>query len=722
MHDHLPIDNGAAARSSITASLARRLPEKLASLAPLAYNYRWSWEPGGAAVFEAIDAEVWDRTDHNPVRTLVEARPEALERAAADSDLVARADDLVATVEDDLDRPFASGFSRDQPIAFLCAEYGIHRSLPVYSGGLGVLAGDILKEASDLALPMVAVGLLYRHGYFHQRLDIAGWQHEYWIEADPDLLPMVRVVDDRGDPLAIDVPVWDRTVRLHVWRVDVGRVPLYLLDADVPGNNPIDRFVTSRLYEANRDLRLAQYALLGIGGIRALQALHLEPATVHLNEGHAALGALELAATDLGRGSSFEQASKAAKQRVVFTTHTPVAAGNETYAADRILDVLQQLPDRLGQDRDGFLRLGRINPDDEHAEAGMTPVALRLSRHVNGVSERHGEVARNMWSGLFQVEPDDVPINHVTNGVHLPTWMAAPMRSLLDRYLEAGWTRQAADPQTWAPVAGIPDGEVWAARCEAREQLIAYVRRRIARDRLARGQSLDYIERTLAGLDPEALTLGFARRVAAYKRLYLLRSDPDRLLRLVGGERPVQLLFAGKAHPADDGAKGILRSMFEFKDAPQVAERVAFLEDYGMASGAMLTMGCDVWINVPRPPLEASGTSGMKSSLNGGLNLSVLDGWWGEAYDGDNGWAISGDVDHNAGAQDARHADELYGLLERQVLPLFHNRDADGVPTAWVRRVKGALMTVGPRFCATRMMQDYARDVYTAETPAATRS
>lgn len=716
----LPVANGADARHDVVASLARRLPDELRPLADLAFNYRWSWDPRGAQVFEDLDPEGWARAEHNPVRQLVQTRPEALERAAADRLLLERIGDVVATVNADLQRPFADGFSADAPIAFLCAEYGLHRSLPVYSGGLGVLAGDILKEASDLALPMVAVGLMYRHGYFHQRIDAGGWQHEYWTEANPRLLPITRVTDQDGDPLAVDVPVWDRDVRLHVWRVDVGRVPLFLLDADVAGNNPVDRWITGRLYETNRDLRLAQYAVLGIGGIRALHALGLTPGVVHLNEGHAALGALELAAADVAHGHPFERAQTQARQRVVFTTHTPVSAGNETYHPNQILDVLAALPQRLGTDEAGLLRLGRVDPDNDHAEAGMTPMALRLSRHVNAVSQRHGEVARGMWSGLFQVEPDEVPIRHVTNGVHLPTWMAPPIRALLDRHLDPGWTRRAANPQTWEPVDAIPDAEVWAARCEAREELIAYVQDRVARDRLARGEDLAYLDRTLQGFDAQVLTVGFARRVAAYKRLYLLRRDPDRLLRLLGGPRPLQILFAGKAHPADDGAKGILRSMFELKGAPNVAERTAFLEDYDMASGAMLTMGCDVWINVPRPPLEASGTSGMKSALNGGLNLSVLDGWWDEAYDGDNGWAISGDVDHDAGAQDGRHADELYGLLEREVVPLFHNRNADGVPVAWVRRVKGALRTVGPRFCATRMMQDYARDVYTE--PAARTS
>lgn len=709
-----PVTQATDGRERAIALLAERLPEALAPLARLAYNYRWSWTPGGAEVFAAIDPARWASTAGNPVRTLIEAPPTARSRAASDPGLVAEVERLAGVLRDDLARPTleVGGASRQAPIAYFCAEFGFHPSLPVYSGGLGILAGDICKEASDLALPFVGVGLFYRRGYFHQRVNLAGWQQEYWTEVDPDLLPFTPVLNGRGEPLLVEVPLWDHTVDVRVWRVDVGRVPLFLLDADVPTNSATDRWVTARLYDSNRDIRLAQYAVLGIGGVRALRAIGIEPGLVHLNEGHGALAALELAADDAGGGGDLGQTVAKGRDRVVFTTHTPVAAGNETYEPWRIVSVLEQLPGRFGTDQRSLLSLGRVDPGQTDAEAGMTPIALRAARAVNGVSARHGEVARRMWAPLFQRPAEEVPIGHVTNGVHLPSWMAPPVRRLLDAHLGEDWVRRADDPDTWQPVLDIPDAELWAARREARADLIGFVHGRVATDRLARGEDLAYARRAAQALDPDALTLGFARRVAAYKRLYLLRHDVDRVLRLLDGETPVQLVFAGKAHPADEGAKGILKSMFDLRGAGHVADRVAFLEDYGMKLGSLMTGGCDVWLNVPRPPFEASGTSGMKSALSGGLNLSVADGWWAEAYDGDNGWCISGDEDPDGEAQDHRHAGELYDLLEREVVPLFADRDDDGVPVGWCRRVKASLVTVGPRFCATRMMRDYMSRLY----------
>ncbi|MBW3657423.1 MAG: alpha-glucan family phosphorylase [Actinobacteria bacterium] len=714
-----PVRQATQGREEAVASLADRLPEPLRPLARIAYNYRWSWLPGGHDLFARLDPDRWQRIDRNPVRALIEATPASLAEAAADDAYVAEVERIATALAEDLARP-ATEIERvgpDAPIAYLCAEFGIHPSLPIYSGGLGVLAGDICKEASDLALPFVGVGLFYRRGYFHQRVNLAGWQQEYWTEVDPDLLPAAPVLTADGTPLEVSVPVWDRSVTLRVWRVDVGRVALFLLDSDVAGNDPADRWITARLYDANRDVRLAQYTVLGLGAIRALRAIGIEPGLVHLNEGHGALSVLELATAgadgDHGAGTDLASAVAASRDRVVFTTHTPVAAGNETYEPWRVVTVLEQLPRRFGTDQKALLSLGRVDPDEHESEAGMTPLALRAARHVNAVSRRHGEVARGMWAPLFGTPPEDTPIGHVTNGVHLPTWMAPSVRALLDRHLGEDWTRRADDRATWEPVLDIPDAELWEARRAARRRLIDYVKNRIATDRLARGEDIAYAQRAVRALDPDALTLGFARRVASYKRLYLLRHDVERALALLDGPSPVQLMFAGKAHPADDGAKGILQSMFDLRGASHVADRIVFLEDYGMTSGSMLTGGCDVWLNVPRPPLEASGTSGMKSALSGGLNLSVADGWWDEAYDGTNGWTISGEPDHDHAAQDARHANELYELLERRVLPLWNQRDADGVPVGWCRMVKASLVTVGPTFSATRMMRDYVAQVYT---------
>jgi starch phosphorylase len=601
-------------------------------------------------------------------------------------------------------------------VAFCCAEFGVHASLPIYSGGLGILAGDILKEASDLGLPMVGVGLMYRTGYFHQRIDVTGYQHEYWLDADPERLPCVRVTAADGQALTVTVPVNGDDVVAQVWRVDVGRVPLYLLDTDRPENSPVGRWVTSRLYESNRAIRLAQYAVLGVGGVRALRAMGIQPGLYHLNEGHPALGVFEL--LDQARGRPPTGAEDAAWQRVreqvVFTTHTPVAAGNETYARDELLPMLGHIADLAG-DRERFLGLGRIDPADRGQASGLTALALRACRHANAVSRRHGEVARGMWQPLFPGRAvEGVPIDHVTNGVHVPTWLQGPMRELLDRHLGPGWLARADQRETWAPVNEIPAAELWAARCAAREQLVGMITRRAIGDRLRRGDALGYASAAGSGFgfDKGRLTIGFARRLATYKRLHLVALMPERAIALVGGEHPVQFVFAGKAHPADDEAKEVVRRLFALKGAPSVAGHAAFLEDYDMALAGQLVAGCDLWVNLPRPPLEASGTSGMKSALGGGLQLSVLDGWWAEAYDGSNGWAIDGHVDADHPAQDWRDANTLFDLLEQQVVPMFDERDADGIPQRWVAMIRRSLMTNGPRFSATRMLREYADRIY----------
>jgi len=690
--------------------LARELPDALAPLAAVAYDYRWSWVPGGPDVFARIDRHRFGR-DGNPVRLLRGSPRRVLEHAAGDRGLVERVARLADALRADRARPSDPAVESDRPVAFVCAEYGIHRSLPVYSGGLGVLAGDIVKAASDRALPMVAVGLLYRRGYFHQRVDTAGRQHEYWIDLDPSDLPAVLVTGTDDRPIVVRVPAWDGELAAQVWRVQIGRVPLFLLDADLPENTELERWVTSRLYEGNRSVRLAQYSLLGIGSVLALDALGIEPSVFHLNEGHAALAALELA-TRHARADEPEAVLDAVREQFVFTTHTPVAAGNETYGAEEFLDTLRGVPARVGVEADQLLDLCRIRPGSDEP-VGMTPLAIRASRSVNGVSARHGEVARAMWQPMFPgCEVPAVPISSVTNGVHVPTWMAPPMRALLDRHLGGGWETRAAASDTWAAIDGIPDAELWAVRSELRAELVETCRVRAVKDRLARGESLEYVRAASTTFDPDVLTVGFARRIATYKRLHLLSVDPARALALLDGERPLQFLFAGKAHPMDESAKQITQQLFGLKDAPAVAGRVAFLEDYDLSYAALLVAGCDVWLNVPRPPMEASGTSGMKAALNGALNFSVLDGWWAEAYDGTNGWAIGGDTDDDWDAQDRRHAEVLYDVIEREIVPMFHERDASGIPRAWVARVKASLRTIGWRFSADRMVDDYVRGVY----------
>jgi len=708
--------------AAAAAALRSRLPEPLGALAELAYNYRWSWTPGGPELFASVDPRRWERCAANPVRLLQEVHPDRLRALASDAAFLDRLAAFRRTIAAALAEAPADGVvTPERPAAFFCAEYAVHGSLPVYSGGLGVLAGDILKEASDRGLPLVAVGLMYRHGYFRQRIDASGWQHEYWVETDPDRVPGALVTGDDGEPVTVTVPIGDRRLVAQVWRVDVGRVPLLLLDADRPENDLADRWITSRLYVGDGDVRLSQYALLGIGGVRALHALGVQPGVVHLNEGHAALACVELARIAReAEGCSADEAFESVRRRTVFTTHTPVPAGNDTYPAGQVAEKLAGIAAELGIAVSELVRRGRTNPDDDGQPFGVTQFALRSSRIANGVSARHGEVAREMWHGLWPDRAvEDVPIAHVTNGVHIPTWIGGPIRELLDRHLGEGWVDRAVDPASWEGVAQISDEELWAARGEQRRTLIELVRARSVSERLARGDTAEYVRAAVESLDPEVLTIGFARRVATYKRLDLLLRDADRALSLLAdSDRPVQFLLAGKAHPRDDEGKRLVQRLFEMKGHADVGRRVVYLDDYDFALGAAMTRGCDIWVNVPRPPLEASGTSGIKSAVNGGLQLSVLDGWWPEAYDGSNGWAIGGEVDHDHGAQDWRHADELYRLLTDQAVPTFYAGENGGPPQAWLAMVRASLRTIGPRFGAGRMIRDYVERIYPPEVPA----
>jgi starch phosphorylase len=706
-HDYGRVDVRRAAEG-----LAARLPDALAPLARLAFNYRWSWLPGGSELFSCIDPQRFERCHQNPVALLLDAPAATLRRAARDEGLLARASELEALVAADLERPpRRSRIDAAHPVAFLCAEYGIHVSLPVYSGGLGALAGDLLKQASDAAVPMVAVGLMYRKGYFRQRVDAAGWQHEYWVETDPDVLPAALVTDAADAPLTVGVPIGGADVTARIWRVEVGRVPLFLLDTDCPENAPLDRWITGRLYDGDPETRLAQYALLGVGGVRALRAVGYEPAVIHLNEGHAALAPLELARDR--NGEPLSQALASARERTVFTTHTPVPAGNDSYPPDQVEAVVGRLAGQLGCSAQELVALGKAEPDDPLSPFGVTQAALRMSRASNGVSRRHGEVARDMWRSLWpEREPQTIPIGHITNAVHVATWIGKPMRELLDRHLGADWQARADDPATWTPVDSIPAHELWSARSRQRAGLVGYVAGRSIAERLLRGDMREYVDAAARAFDPDALTIGFARRVATYKRLDLLIRDPEWTLSLLRGDRPVQVILAGKAHPRDDEAKRGLQRMFGLKGARAVGERVVFLDDYDLSSAAWLVRGCDVWLNLPRPPLEASGTSGMKSAFNGGLQLSVLDGWWAEAFDGSNGWAIPGEVDSNHHAQDERDAATLHRLLETDVVPAFYDRDESGIPGRWIALIRASLQTLGPAFCGQRMLAQYLDGPY----------
>jgi glycogen phosphorylase len=704
---------GAEDLAARVAELESQLPGSLRGLASIAYNYRWSWFPGGPSLFRDIDPVRWELAGANPVRFLSELPPSTLVRADADAALVDRANELATALAEDLEDRAIPEASMSGPIAYMCAEYGVHESLPLYSGGLGVLAGDTLKEASDRHLPLVGVGLLYRRGYHRQRLDLTGRQHESWVVSDPHLLPMARVTVD-GAPLELSVEIWGQATSFHVWRVDVGHVPLFLIDADVPANDPVQRWYTARLYDGNETIRLAQYVLLGVGGARALHALGVEPALYHLNEGHPALAALEVAARDVAVGMHVDDALEAARGRFVFTTHTPVPAGNETYGGEALLAAVSDLPARLGMNDEAVLGLFRTDPGDRDEPAGLTQLAIRCSRRRNGVSRLHGEVARSMWRPLFPgVAEADVPITHVTNGAHLASFVSDPFRRLFDRHLGEGWARRASDPATWEPVRSIPDAELWEARCAARDALIDYARTKSVIDRLQRGEEIDYATSAAVTLDPATLTLGFARRLATYKRVELLVFDPGRAMRLLEGPPPLQLFVAGKAHPRDDEGKDALRALFDVaRRQPHVATRAVVLEDYDLAVARRLVGGCDVWINLPRRPMEASGTSGMKATFNGALQLSVLDGWWAEAFDGANGWAIEPADDDDPEAANAHDARLFYELLEQEVIPLFHARGDDGIPHGWCEKMKSALVTCAPRFTASRMLDDYVERMY----------
>jgi len=712
--DTLQVNDGRRDIERAVADLVERLPPPLAPLARIAYNYRWAWFPHGLALFRDIDPAIWRRSECNPRYVIEAATPQRLQALGQESAYVERVQRIAAAIDADLKRPPAdTPITAARPIAYLCSEFAVHCSLPLYGGGLGVLAGDVLKAASDLALPMVGVSLLYRHGYFHQRLDTTGWQHEYWTSTNFERLPAVLVTGSDGSPLTVEMVIRDRRVCVQVWRIDVGRVPLYLLDADREDNHPIDRWITSRLYIGDRHTRLAQYAVLGIGAVRVLDALGIQPGLIHLNEGHAALSSFERLRRLVEAGRLEDEALDRVRRETIFTSHTPVAAGNEGYREEEVEPVLSRFIDQLGLPRSTFYDLGRIHPGDRQEPANITPLALRTSRAANGVSRRHGEVARAMWHPLWPERSEaEVPITHVTNGVHTTTWMSPGMQTLLDRHLGADWRARLGDQAMWERIAEIPDAELWAVRCEQREALVRYVREQSMRDRLARGETPEYVEAAARAFDPNTLTIGFARRMATYKRFYLLSRFPERGLRLLtDGPTAIQIIVAGKAHPQDGEAKHALSGFIQMKRAPEVARRIVFLEDYDLHMAPRLVSGVDLWLNLPRPPLEASGTSGMKVALNGGLNLSVLDGWWAEAYDGENGWAIASPP-ADPRVQDDHDAGALLDLLELEVIPLFYKRDAQGIPRGWVQRIKTSMCTLIPQFTAERMLRDYVQTMY----------
>ncbi len=704
---------------------ARTLPESLRALEQLSWNYWWSWAADGASVFRDLDPEIWEECEHNPRCVLREVEEYRLLKMATDPAYVRRVAQLAAGFDRYMNpatptwaQTNARAITHANPVAYFCAEFGIHNSLPLYSGGLGILAGDHLKSASDLGLPLVGIGLLYQHGYFRQRLRRDAWQEEQYGQLDADMLPLQLVRDGVGAPVLIEMELRGRRVQAQVWRVEVGRVSLFLLDTNVAENADVDRLITGHLYGGDRETRCVQEVLLGVGGVRLLRKLEIEPHLFHLNEGHSAFLTLELAHELTAAGQDFASAAATVRSRCAFTTHTPVAAGHDEFLPSLVEYCFG--PDyiaTLGLDRQQFIALGHIKASDGTELFGLTPLALRMCRSTNGVSRKHGEISRALWQDLFPGHTaDDVPITYVTNGVHTPTWVAPLLRELYEQHVGPNWAELQCDGDCWAQgVARITDEELWHVHRLQKQKLIAFMRHRQYHARLQRGESPEFADAARRAFDPEALTIGFARRVAAYKRWSLILHEPERLMRLLSdATRPMQIVFAGKAHPQDEGAKQILQQLVQWKLHPEVIHRVIFIQDYDQEVARQLVQSVDVWLNVPRRPLEASGTSGEKVAMNGGLNLSILDGWWPEGYDTTNGWAI-GDSTARAGEtndEDARDAESLYQLLETEVVPTFYERDAHGIPRRWVAMMKRAITTLVPAFNSDRMVRDYTEKIY----------
>ena len=697
------------------------LPAPLTALERLAWNYWWSWAADGEGVFRDLDSEIWEECEHNPRQLLAKTSSFRLAEAATDPiylERVSRLDESFQSYMTSQPRLQQDAITAEHPVAYFCAEFGVHTSLPLYSGGLGILAGDHLKSASDLGLPLVAVGLLYRYGYFRQRLRNDGWQEEHYGETFPNDLPINLVKDDHGSPLRIEVLIRQRNVLAQVWRAEVGRVALYLLDTNIPENAETDRWVTGHLYGGDRETRIVQEMLLGIGGVRLLRKLGVSPHVFHLNEGHSAFLTFELA-REIAQSEQqpFAAAIDRVKQQCAFTTHTPVAAGNDEFEAALVLRAFGPGYFReLGLTEDEFLALGRVDPANKLERYGLTPLAIRMCRSTNGVSRKHGDVSRALWQKLFPGKTlEQVPISYITNGVHAPTWMSPPLRYLVEHHIGHDWDAKLRDQKAWAEaIASIPDEELWNAHVRLKERLVAFIRQRSTQTRTTAGERADYIEAASTMFDPAALTIGFARRVAGYKRWNLLLTDQQRLLRLIDNEeRPVQFVFAGKAHPQDEGSKLVLQQLAQWKYDPAVRQRAVFLEDYDQEIARQLVQSVDVWLNVPRRPQEASGTSGEKVAINGGLNLSILDGWWLEGYDGTNGFAIGNGNDVSEVAKiDALDAESLYGTLESKVVPVFYNRDDGGIPRQWIAMMKRAIQTLAPQYNSDRMVEEYARKIY----------
>ena len=697
-----------------------RLPRRIKRLGELAYNLWWTWNPEAQRLFIQIDRDLWERTNHNPIKFLNMVQRASLNSVTQNRYYLEYYDQIFGEFDDYM-RAEETWCSRhhpeynDHPIAYFSTEFGLHETLPIYAGGLGILSGDHLKGASDLGLPLVAVGFMYTHGYFSQHITEDGWQEAHYIRLKFSELPILPFLSEDGEPLTISADLPGREVKARIWVIHVGRVLLYLLDSDVEGNSISDRELTARLYTSDLDSRISQEIILSIGGVRALRVLGYNPSVWHLNEGHSAFLNLERAREIIASGHSFEEARKEIYTSSIFTTHTPVPAGNDEFP-EWLIDKYfsNQIPE-IGLDREQFFSLGR-NPNPWGNTFSMPVLAIRMSNYRNGVSELHGQVAREMWHHLWpEKKVDDVPITHITNGVHSGSWLARRLRILFDHHLGDNWMESLDEPKVWEAVENIPDAELWAVRRHLKRKLVYYMRER-ARDQWLNG-GIHPVQVVASGvlLDPYALTIGFARRFATYKRANLILRDLGRLLDIINRPNmPVQIIFAGKSHPADEPGKMLIQEVYRIVKRAENGGRLVFLEDYDMNLARYLLQGVDVWLNTPRRPHEASGTSGMKAAMNGVLNFSVYDGWWREGYNGKNGWAIGKDTEYeNPNQQDEEDAISLYEILENQIIPLYYKkRSSDGLPGEWIDMVKESIRTLSPQFSVRRMVKEYLEQLY----------
>jgi starch phosphorylase len=707
-------------KAKIKYKVVPNIPKEIETLWRLAYNLCFSWKDEIQDLFQRIDPRLWEECGHNPVLLLGLVSQERLNELSRDYNFLAQLAQLTQAFDRYISQPriLAEDYYPEMPFqaAYFSAEFGLTECLPIYSGGMGVLAGDTIKSASDLNVPLVGIGLLYQEGYFSQYLSADGWQMETYPMNDFDTMPVTLVRDEKGRPRTVSVDLKGQPVKILIWRIDVGRVPLYMLDTNA-GSNPLEfRRTTAQLYGGDHEMRLRQEIVLGIGGVRALKALGIEPTVIHINEGHSAFSALErINILRKEKGLSFDAAREVVLASTVFTSHTPVPAGNDLFDPELLRAYLEEYAKELGINFKVLVGYGRLDPQNGSEPFGMSTLGLRLSAYTNAVSRLHRQVSQAMWQRVWHHHPvEDVPIDYITNGIHVPTWISRDMAALFDRYLGPDWAEDPDSERVWERAERIPDPELWRTHERCRENLVGFIRTRLQEDLNKRGASAIEVQSASEVLTPEALTIGFARRFATYKRATLLFRDPERLDRIVNHPKyPVQIILAGKAHPQDNEGKEFIKAIFHLAREERFRRRIVFLEDYNMHVAQRLVSGCDLWLNTPRRPLEACGTSGMKALANGSLNLSVLDGWWDQGYHRDFGWAIGhGEVYQDHAAQDTIEGRDLYNLLEEEIIPLFYQRGPDGIPRGWVEKMRAGLRRLVPVFNSHRMVQEYVKRYY----------